>query len=867
MNFRLILVFFLPGVALSAGGGETPEILADPEALRQVVPRLKEQRHWTEFATPEQVALFAGPQTVWPVVPESAYDLAGFDPASLGSPLPPPGVHPRLFFSPADVPQIARQLKASERGRRALLETDYALSKTLWDPASDEGRIFAKLATGDLTGLEWPENEGKTLNLGNAHYFRGYKQTLRTTVHEGYFPHLLSAAALWCLLENDAERGTRVAAALANYYRLREPLIDALNREFHEQKLAPNDQWRPMHNMVGNAGLAFGYDCAAPWMTEEQKTVMRRVIAKATSGKRAYGMNGPTRWRDTNWVGWDLQHFLTAMAIEGEEGYDPEIYPVARDTVRAFLDWGISDRGVIYETNGKNGAGLQNAFLSMVVLARHGENFFGHPHLRKLPAAQVQTYAPGGGTSFNNGTWGNALFWPDLASMLKGFYPQDACADWLLRQDPETQKLPAPDYLQLLQAKADKLPVPKEKLPVLTLGYLFGKRDPSGPAVRPVLPQTFSDPGHGLLAARADDTPESLYLHFEARPNLRGVGHQHHDSGQFYLAALGELWAVEAGAKNSYSSDHNTVLIDGRGHADVSAAPRVNFLGVVEYEHGAIVAADLQNAYNYGWTSPMHFSWLDPAVVSGQWQLSPDTDPELVAYYRGTQKVKMRIWGGNYWDNNWGPTMRIAGNPVQSAFRTAALVRGPRPYALIVDDRNKDGREHDYAWLMQVPDTVRMLGLALGPSVPAVALVKSPPGDGWRSRGPGSVARGEPALLVCLLDAPTKPQTTKGNHVADDALPYRMEQITAPAAQPGQSLVKNRFLVTRRAVNPRFKILLLPFRGGDKLPVIRWEEKSQTATLTWPDQTDTLVFTRRDDDRTTLSVRRGDELLLSGEMF
>lgn len=873
-----IPVLVAPALALVMVGvvraADTTETIADPEALRQAIPRLRDQPHWTDFATPAQIELFNGPATVWPVVPDSAYDLAGFDAASLGSPLPPPGVHPRLLFSPEDVPALAAMLKGSARGRRALLETDYALSLTLWNPASDEGKIFARLASGDLAGLEWPENEGRVLNLGNAHYFKGFKQTLRTTAHEGYYPHLLSAAALWCLLENDAARGAQVATAIANYYRLREPLIDALNRDFDAQKLTPNDMWRPMHNMVGNMGLAFGYDCAAPWMTEEQKTLLRRVISKATAGKRAYGMNGPTRWRDTNWVGWDLQHFLTAMSIEGEPGYDPAIYPVARETARAFLDWGIDEHGVIFETNGKNGAGLQNELLSLLVLARHGDNLFGHPHLRKLTAAQAQTYAPGGGQSFNNGTWGNAPFWSELASMLKGFYPKDPAVDWLLRQDDPP--LPSADYLDLLARKADKLPVPPEKLSVLTPSYLFGKRDAdqrTGPDGKPLeswrrehlnLPLDFVDPGHGLLVARSGEDRDALFLHFEARPDLRGVGHQHHDAGHFYLAALGELWAVEAGAKNSFSSDHNTVQIDGRGHADVSAAPRVDFLGAVANEHGAVASADLKNAYDYGWTTPMHFSWADPGMKSGAWKLTPDTDPELVAYYRGTQNAKMRLWGSTYWDNNWGPAMRIAGNPVRSAFRSAALVRGPRPYAIIVDDRNKDNAVHRYDWLMQLPDNVRLTGLSLRDSVPAVALVKSPAGDAWRMRAAGQINRGEPALLVCLLDAPTQPQTTAGNLVADDTLPYRLEQITAPGTQPGQVLTKNRFVLTRHAIDPRFKILLLPFRGGDKLPAITWDATKERATLRWPDQHDTLAFSRTDTGRTRLTILRdGAEILSS----
>ena len=100
---------------VSVARADTPEKIDDPEALRQSVPRLKEQHVWTEYASPDQIKLFDGPQTVWPVVPDNEYDLKGFDKAALGSNLPPPGVHPRILFSPEDVPVIAIKLHDEPR--------------------------------------------------------------------------------------------------------------------------------------------------------------------------------------------------------------------------------------------------------------------------------------------------------------------------------------------------------------------------------------------------------------------------------------------------------------------------------------------------------------------------------------------------------------------------------------------------------------------------------------------------------------------------------------------------------------------------------------------------------------------------------
>ena len=420
----LITIGFLSVRILSA---DTPRLLNDPEAFVKNHPKLSSQRQWTEFATPEQISLFAGPETQWPVVPQSDYDLAGFDYARLYSKVPPPGIHPRILFSPEDVPIIKKQLESTVSGRQLLAQTDFVLSKTLYDKNSDEGKIFNKLSSGDLSGLEWLIDE-KTGFI--QHYFKGYKFQGKLTPHAGYLPRLMEAAAFSALIDNNEVRGKELAAAMANYWKLREPLIDKVNAD----KDSPPDYWRSFHQLVSASNLGLGYDLAAKWMTSEQKKVLRRVIMKATSGKLAYGENGPTPWRDTNWTGWDLTHFLTALSIEGEEGYDPEIRKVASETVRDYLTWGIDPYGVIFETNGKNGAGLLYALSSAVALARRGENYLGNPHLRKLTSAQVQDVVPQGGINVNNGTWGCAPFWGNLASFLKALYPDDKAADWLLRQ-------------------------------------------------------------------------------------------------------------------------------------------------------------------------------------------------------------------------------------------------------------------------------------------------------------------------------------------------------------------------------------------------------------------------------------------------
>jgi hypothetical protein len=845
---------------LSAGIliADTPRILDDPEAFEKNHPKLSSQRQWTEFATPEQIALFAGPETDWPVIPSSDYDLTGFDQARLYSKVPPPGIHPRILFSPEDVPVIKKQLESSTNGRQLLAQTDFVLSKTLYDKNSDEGKIFAKLASGDLTGLEWLIDE-KTGFI--QHYFKGYKLQGKLTPHAGYLPRLMESAAFRALLDDDEVRGKQLAAAMANYWKLREPLIDKVNAD----KDVASDYWRSFHQLVSATNLGFGYDLTAKWMTSEQKDQMRRVIAKSTSGKLSYGENGPTPWRDTNWTSWDLTHFLTALAIEGEEGYDPEIRKEASQTLRDYLTWGIDKNGVIFEPNGKNGGGLLFGLTSGVALARRGENYLGHPHLRKLTSAQVQNVVPQGGINVNNGTWGCAPFWGNLASFLKALYPENKSADWLLRQArPDNDRTP-----DATVASAKTTPSVDKSETMLTTdifttldwkGFMNkeGILKPSWDREDLHLPDVFIDPDHGLFAARSGDKQDSLYLMFEARPDLRHVGHQHHDSGQFYLASGGVMWAVEAGPKSSYSADHNTVLIDGKGHSDVGWAPKVQFLGVETNGPLVLAASDLKNAYDYGWTTPSHFSWHDPAFSS--WKLSVETDPDVVAYFKGTQHYKMRLWGDDYTRSNWGPTMRIEGNPVEYAFRSAGIVNGKHPYALVVDDISKDDKEHLYDWLMQVPSGTRILPVPSHSADAPVSVILS------RSAGPSewdrmepieSLPKGAPGLMLCFLGLENgEASHASYNEVGSENAPVKIEQL-AGSMVIGGSPLKTRLVASQKGTDPRFRILLIPVKGGEALPEVTYDPKSATATVAWTGQKDTIHFSPGKDQRSVVVLNRG----------
>jgi hypothetical protein len=261
----------------------------------------------------------------------------------------------------------------------------------------------------------------------------------------------------------------------------------------------------------------------------------------------------------------------------------------------------------------------------------------------------------------------------------------------------------------------------------------------------------------------------------------------------------------------------------------------------------------------------MHFSWTLPGRVDGTWKLQPDTSPELVAYYKGTQKTKMRIWGTHCFLENWGPAMRIEGNPVRSAFRTAGMVRGKRPYAVICDTRNKDGQEHTYDWLMQLPEGTRLASLPLPKeSAPGVILTRAATMGSWgRESADRDLPKGTPALLVSLLFASDESANKLApNTVSNEKLPIRLEQL-AMKDVPGSKPTSSRLVITRRAVDPDFKIVLVPIRIGEVIPQISWDQASKTAALKWPDQSDEINFATATSGRPGLEVKRNQSILIS----
>ena len=405
---------------------DMPEKLASPEVAQKYLSPLP------SFApTPKP-----------PTIPRAAYNFDGFYAKMLGSKVPAPGVYPRLLFSPADLPALQERVKNNRIMEMSVAEAEALFTSTWWDPQTPYGQLFLQLANGtpaNYTGVGAGIFSDKV----------------------NYPTNCLVSMALYCLLTDDDTHGKLVANAICNYYKTLEPRLDDILASSENEidflpELAayPARQWKGIGDIVAQLDLGLALDFAGHWMTSEQIDFMRRIIVKATYGRRTTAGNG-------------LSHLLALAAIEGLPGFDAEGYAADAELTQSFLDYGLDQKGQLTE-EGAQAGNLQFQILAMVVLARREDNLWGHPHWRNfLNGAPASAYAgaTGSGPDPNDG----GPYDTQTIIELRAFYPENLYADLILSRrhpgfDPAKLDLALYDA-QLANETAAHLRLLKLRLP------------------------------------------------------------------------------------------------------------------------------------------------------------------------------------------------------------------------------------------------------------------------------------------------------------------------------------------------------------------------------------------------------------------
>ncbi len=711
------------------------------------------------------------------------------------SKVPEPGVHPRIFISPEDLPGLRDAVANSPAKSGHYANLKKMVAETLDNPSKPEGKVLATVAAGNVpTDAQFAAATGLSQQL--------------------------ALAGLDALITDDKERGALLARTLSllGAYQLRtwvrQPDPVGLHNSFDPQ-------------------FCLAYDFIAPWMDEAQRKPARQFIAKMIDGIDIFTHDWPSHMRMWNWAGLHVYQGWGSLAIEGEEGWNPHLWNQTREVIRDFFSYNVHPSGALTEDITYFSFAMRGAGPAVIAMARRDDlDVLGKgSNLRQLRNHLVNQLHPWGEGFMSHQDGGGDGFyamWP----ILKYLYPTDPALDFAYRNRV------GPDYMKGVGGNDGDI------RPWATV--LFGTEflpEPVTPAEQK-LPLTYFCPKRGYLIARSAWDKDAVKLDFEAKTDYPTVGHNHADANNFTLAALGREWATELGYHASAGHLHNNVVIDGRSQSPWPQ-PGGHWVDLVDSPEVTIGVSDARHPYTYRWTNSGWGVKNDPPPTDTKWEL--ETLPEVREFVREqaeSGKGRQSIF------EHHGPVLRAEWNPVEKAFRTAALVRGENPYVLLIDDIRKDDAVRLYEWAMFLPEDVELL--RSGPQW-VVLGAKELPAD---PKAPKDAKR-QPdnrRLLVQIVEVDV-PVENEGLAIRLEATPIQNE------AFKGGSKLRNRLVIPARTSEPRYKILLYPHREGDPLPDVRWNTERSAVDLVFPEQTDRWTFAEGAGGRTVLTLQRGDKLL------
>jgi hypothetical protein len=673
--------------------------------------------------------------------------------AQLDMTLPPPGVHPRLYFNADDLPRIKTNLLTSDHGK---------VVQKIMDQVRRE-------MTPELTAFAALDLSHPDAGTIQKYFVRGEARNIRWGL-----------LTLDAVVHDDAPLKQLMIGVITNYAR-----IILASKELGvggDLTAGTGDQFRQTLNvwktndfnvatawLFGGNGFPLSYDLLFNDMTPDQRDTVRRALAAATTGRRSFGADEPKGRAFSNWYGYHGELAVMLAAIDREEGYDDAAFQRIARTLQNYFEISFAPDGSCHEDGYGPNLGLRAGSLGLMVLARHGMDELHTPRYQNFIRWFAQELEPSRNGAFVGGASGTSVPYPTSVIVAKYLYPADPSANYIYRYvigDDYQRTLPPQCWLDFALFGTD---------------WQGDKTQPPDLAATGA-PLAVFYPWRGKLIARSDFSQNALMLHFDARPDAFAIGHDTVDRGTFEISALARPWAVHQAFRDTQNStDFSLIHIDGK--AEPYKATSVKFLWHDERSDAAGGAADLKYAYDWQWTPPWP-SKDDTFPAPWEHEMS---DPRTLGWPDDPDWLPHKIWGEEGIGHIGSYMWRRPFNPVQKAFRTAALVRGSQPYVLIVDDIKKDDQPHVYDWYMQLaPDVIAS-------QIAGRDVILADPKDDRR-------------LLVRAIGA-------------DGFTGAKVEAYTFQSVTPTSGMKKgNRLVISATSVEPRFKILIVPFRKGEPLP-------------------------------------------------
>jgi hypothetical protein len=746
------------------------------------------------------------------------YDQTGVRPMPQ---IPAAGVHPRIFFGPGELDDVRKRLRETRCGRQAW---DNILCWTeMMKGNYDDTKDYAKhdVWKGGFGGLHGPvplyrlgiPRVGRATYNHNpkaAEFYHNLINGDATGAPEFYWD-VFSLEAFRCLIENDEAGAKELAKAT----------VTLMKADQAKREADPKTRGKTPEQPVGRFQLAFTYDFIFNWLTPEQKQAIHDELALGTWSHDNYGTFNTAESSRSNWATFSYWLY-EVLAIEGEPGFnDLKVRGMYRGW-RDLLTYGWFQSGATFEGEAKNQIGMDGVMLFARRSQAYGfENLCGHPYLQAYARKFLPESINPMQTGFNkydllggsrSGTGG---FTPCDLIGLRYMFPNDKVIDWVYRKSIGDNYEGVPDrpdgYFNGLLFFA-----------VFATDY-----DPTNTDVAALnLSNTFFCGERSLLMTRSSWNTDALMLNMHTRG--ADGGHPFADRNAIMVAGAGRIWSPN-GYATFRTPENSVVCIDGSSQNEIVPGRMADFQ---DSSLSTFATGDASYAWDWTWRrldKPRGYYTIGDiqdgkVAIPPGWEAVKETVNDFALTKLPFAYLNRPMFELAHWIKPNGalsPMVKKPLYPVRKAFRTAGIVRGNHPYALVVDDIRKDDAVHHYDWTLQLEPDIQIASIGKKSEGEMDVLLtgsdpdqKNPHG---KSTGPvasmldvgATIPSGQPMLLVRVLNRtedPSKPAVD----------PQIVELPNMTDAKKYGSV--RRLVIPSDSVEPDFRVLLYPYRQGAPLP-------------------------------------------------
>ena len=632
-----------------------------------------------------------GQKTVWSYSAKEPLPWTMFHPKDFGSSkivfspegvtpvgrVPAPGVHPRIFFSPEDLPAIRRRIQedlGAQAAWKNILAYSHAIRLTYDEKADYAQPDWAKGAFhvhGRTMELHRIGGYGKREDyFGLLTAGKNPEKTFGKNPSGFYFPAAIEAYR--CLIEDDAQGGQTLANAVETAIKL-----EQARRAREDKPVVPGQPPKPSTPRYAACNLGLVYDFIYNWMTPRQKKLFHDELVLLSAWADNYGTFNNAEASRSNWAtftywAWDL------MAIEGEPGFNDLKFLGLYRGWRNFFTYSFFDSGAAYEAEGKLLFGMDAVVAFDRVAPKYGlELLSQHPlvraHYAKFTALSVLPTQDKYAIFDILGGMGGGLCTPQDLVVAHYLYPNDPTIDFVYRtavgDDYRTLPMPGHSWNNLI-----------------TCGIFATIHHPEITPEKLNLPLSFFCGQRAMMMTRSSWGKNATLLTM----HVRGAsgGHPYPDRNGIMLAAQGRTW-VTLPSKDIGPWACNTTLIDGAGQTPTTPARVVDYVDTPE---ATFMTGDAKYCWDWVWRTAgknkqgADIRYEDVAndnVDTGpSWKLV-DMCFNDFAFSKWARPVYSKpLKFSAHWlapDGVLSPYMRQVNTPVMRSFRTAGIVRGPRP--------------------------------------------------------------------------------------------------------------------------------------------------------------------------------------------